>query len=345
MKYRNAKKGILITSVLLVVLSMQANAAPKKHNVKKRVSALEAQVQVLATDLNEIELTPGPQGVQGVKGEDGATGAQGSQGSQGSQGIAGTDGISGVDGNKGETGAIGPQGETGSAGVNGSSCTAIQGNGSATISCDNGTMASVYDQDGSSVSGNNPGDMQYWDGSEWVLITAPTADANYILSSCKGYITWTQNGCPYEIGDTGPAGGIVFYVNDNGLHGLEAAPEDQSGNASWGCIETEIDGADNNSVGSGAQNTTDIVAGCADEGIAAKIADAYQLNDYADWFLPSKDELILLYQQQEVVGGFSADGYWSSSEIDSSNAYARGFGRKTLNEKWYTQRVRAIRAF
>ena len=40
----------------------------------------------------------------------------------------------------------------------------------------------------------------------------------------------------YEIGDTGPAGGIVFYVTDGGLHGLEAAPEDQD-RGEWGCVE------------------------------------------------------------------------------------------------------------
>lgn len=40
----------------------------------------------------------------------------------------------------------------------------------------------------------------------------------------------------YAIGDTGPAGGIVFYVTEGGIHGLEAAQVDQ-GYAPWGCVD------------------------------------------------------------------------------------------------------------
>ncbi len=47
---------------------------------------------------------------------------------------------------------------------------------------------------------------------------------------------------------------------------------------------------------------------------AAIIADAYSLNVFNDWFLPSKDELDLLFQQKSVVGGFASAHYWSSSE-------------------------------
>jgi len=33
----------------------------------------------------------------------------------------------------------------------------------------------------------------------------------------------------YAIGDTGPSGvGIVFYITDGGLHGMEVAPSDRS---------------------------------------------------------------------------------------------------------------------
>jgi hypothetical protein len=44
----------------------------------------------------------------------------------------------------------------------------------------------------------------------------------------------------YEIGKTGPAGGIVFHVTDGGLHGLEASHEDQSTSAEWGCSGIDI---------------------------------------------------------------------------------------------------------
>ncbi len=75
--------------------------------------------------------------------------------------------------------------------------------------------------------------------------------------------------CP-AIGDTGPAGGIVFYIAGDCTHGLEAALVDQSSGAEWGCIDTTISGADGTIVGTGAQNTADIIAGCSELGIAAR---------------------------------------------------------------------------
>ena len=179
-------------------------------------------------------------------------------------------------------------------------------------------------------AGNDVGDMQYWDGSTWVIIPAPKTVVNRpttgSLEFCNGVAGWNvkstcripnpnPNSTVYNIGDNGPAGGKVFYVTDNtGLHGLEAAPGDQAVTVTWGCSGTDIAGADGTAVGTGAANTADIVAGCSEPNTAAKIADAYALNGYMDWYLPSKDELNLLYQQKTVVGGFVSNQYWSSSE-------------------------------
>jgi hypothetical protein len=151
----------------------------------------------------------------------------------------------------------------------------------------------------------------------------------------------------YAIGDTGPAGGIVFYTTDGGLHGLEAAPADQSAGAEWGCYETSISGASETAVGTDAQNTEDIIDDCSETETAARIADAYKLGGYDDWFLPSKDELNLLYQQKAVVGGFANDYYWSSTEVNSRNAWNQGFfnGYQSGYGKHYPLRVRAVRAF
>jgi hypothetical protein len=151
----------------------------------------------------------------------------------------------------------------------------------------------------------------------------------------------------YAIGDTGPAGGIVFYTTDGGLHGLESAPADQSLGAPWGCRGTSIAGAGGTAVGTGAQNTADILAGCSVTGIAAQIADDYTLGGYDDWFLPSKGELNKLYQQRNVVGEFAFDGYWSSTKLDSHDAWAQIF---TIGIQYYPSksnplRVRAVRAF
>ena len=62
-----------------------------------------------------------------------------------------------------------------------------------------------------------------------------------------------------EIGDT-LQGGIVFYVDGTGEHGLVAATEDL-GTYQWGCFGTVLTGADGTSIGTGFQNTLDIASG------------------------------------------------------------------------------------
>ena len=115
----------------------------------------------------------------------------------------------------------------------------------------------------------------------------------------------------------------------------------------WGCYGTSIAGAKGTAVGTGAANTAAIVADCSEANTAAKIADAYALNGYTDWYLPSKDELNLLYQQKTVVGGFAKGDYWSSSEDSSSNAWLQYFsdGYQDYYDKYLTLPVRAVRAF
>jgi hypothetical protein len=157
----------------------------------------------------------------------------------------------------------------------------------------------------------------------------------------------------YAIGDTGPAGGIVFYVTDGGLHGLEAASVDQSSGLTiiWGCFGTLITGADGTLVDTGAQNTGDIVTGCMEAGIAARLADNYWLNGFNDWFLPSKDELNELHANKDVVGGFANGAYWSSSELGDLNAWYQSFGGGAGDGfqggkgKGTSSEVRVIRAF
>ncbi len=149
-------------------------------------------------------------------------------------------------------------------------------------------------------------------------------------------------------------GGIVFYIDGAGS-GLIAANRDQ-GTAAWGCEGTIILGADSTSIGNGAQNTIDILAGCSNIGIAANICDNLTLNGYTDWFLPSKNELNALYLHRAEInyealvnGGntFSNILYWSSSEFSSNNAWMQHFGTSAqLNyNKNFLTKVRAIRTF
>ncbi len=201
------------------------------------------------------------------------------------------------------------------------------------------------------VPGVATGDMQYWDGSAWVLINAPTA-ATATLRFCDGKPSWD---C-IAVGDTGPAGGIVFYVAADGITGLEAAPVDlNAGIYEWGCEGLFI-GTTGTSIGSGATNTTDIVtATCSPTTpgnlIAANAADAYSFGTFDDWFLPSKDELAELYLQRDVVGlgSFASGFYWSSSEFSATDAWDLDFSTgllETGNGKSNQNiGVRAIRAF
>jgi hypothetical protein len=154
----------------------------------------------------------------------------------------------------------------------------------------------------------------------------------------------------YAIGDTGPAGGNVFYITHGGLHGLEAALVDQAA-ARWNCAGTDVVGVDNivtvatPDVRSGAANTALIAAACG--GAAAVAADYVWPNGQTDGFLPNKEELNLLYTQRNVVGGFASNDYWSSSQASASLAWYQGFGLggQYGGGKDYALGVRAVRAF
>ena len=157
---------------------------------------------------------------------------------------------------------------------------------------------------------------------------------------------------PPAIGDT-YQGGIIFYLDGSG-GGLIAAPSDQS-SGEWGCFGDAITGAEGTAIGTGNQNTIDIEAGCTTTGTAADICANLTLDGYSDWFLPSKDELNLMYDnigQGNVlglgnVGNFGSVFYWSSTESDNNNAWVQHFsnGYQGSRFKDYPYDVRAVRAF
>ncbi len=150
----------------------------------------------------------------------------------------------------------------------------------------------------------------------------------------------------YTVGAIGPAGGIVFYVTEGGIHGLEASPVDLA-DSPWGCFGTNISGSDGIAIGTGAQNTADIVAGCVSaEVTAAELTNDYSFNGFTDWFLPSKNELIELYLHRAVMGASNVQ-YWSSTEIDSSTAWRYIFINNTQagGGRGGSIGVRPVRAF
>ena len=176
----------------------------------------------------------------------------------------------------------------------------------------------------------------------------------------QDFATIDNGTCIYrspKVGDLAQ-GGIVFYVDETGQHGLVAAQEDLPGTYEWGCYSASVNGADGQAIGTGYQNTLDIVnQGCATEngGITATQAalDA-EINGYSDWYLPSKDELIEMYNtignggSEGNIGGFSSSPwYWSSSEYGNYVAWFVDFlyGGTDYLYNVNTYRVRVIRAY
>ena len=160
-------------------------------------------------------------------------------------------------------------------------------------------------------------------------------------------------------------GGLVFYVDPTGQHGLIASLSDQSSGIQWYNGVDKVTGATGDGVGAGATNTAIIVAAQSNDtpggNFAAKVAADFSVQEdgvtactgsvdevcYGDWYLPSKHELALLYQQKYIVDGFADDSYWSSAEANSNNAWFMGFldDVKGVTYKYISLPVRAIRAF
>ena len=149
-------------------------------------------------------------------------------------------------------------------------------------------------------------------------------------------------------------GGIVIWVDYTGRHGLVCDLTDYA--AIWGCNGTEIVGADSLTVGSGLQNTEDILAICQTAGIAARVANDLVAQEYSDWHLPSKEELkyiwlnsFIISERSIALGGGGLDAYyWTSSEYDADHAWCWDlkFGADDHSySKETPARVRAIRTF
>jgi hypothetical protein len=115
----------------------------------------------------------------------------------------------------------------------------------------------------------------------------------------------------YKLGDNGPMGGKVYYVDDSGEHGLEAKAADEINSLTW----------------------SDAVIAAGAHGFG--------------WHLPTKTELQMLYEHRNVVRGFAVDDYWSSTELDINSAWIQGFGNGDQDRynKYSKLTVRAVRAF
>ncbi|MBN1649230.1 MAG: DUF1566 domain-containing protein [Spirochaetales bacterium] len=201
----------------------------------------------------------------------------------------------------------------------------------------------------------NSDDIRYW------RIRALNGDGIAASTSWSEIVSFKG---PYGIGETGPAGGIIFYVDTvdtyPGWDYLEAAPNSWNGGAlnpeyEWGGYGYSVGGT-LQEIGSGAANTAAIVAayGAIEpynglSNYAARVCDQLNFGGYDDWFLPSWGELYLMYDNlySSGLGGFTSFAYWSSSEVDSGDAWLQGFGSGSpgSDSKYVYQVVRPVRAF
>jgi len=175
-----------------------------------------------------------------------------------------------------------------------------------------------------------------------------------LVQKMQNAISGSRTTQTYKIGDTGPAGGIVFYDKgtfSNGWRYLEAAPAVSEFIVQWGAMETDIDGT-NSEEGFGKQNT-EIIAErlktLGEFGKAAQICTGMDINGYKDWFLPSSFELNWIYTnlKQKGLGGFGNGWYWSSTQFNKLNAMSMKFESGTVgfSGKISTYSVRAVRSF
>ena len=146
-------------------------------------------------------------------------------------------------------------------------------------------------------------------------------------------------------------GGIIFFLDSAGKHGLIAPAADHGEPAAWSFKDT-INGAKATAIGKGYVNTKSIfktqgAPQSQDNDYAAADCLVFQENGYQDWYLPSKDELNELYKQKNVVGGFNPYAYWSSSEATVSKAWLQNFGSglQTTQVKIASYAFRPVRRF
>jgi hypothetical protein len=186
------------------------------------------------------------------------------------------------------------------------------------------------------------GEPEYFNGTSWVNMAGAAAAS----------VPPPPLGSTYE-------GGKVFYIFQEGdpgyvageTHGLIAAPSDIPSNTYRIFPSCYANYETSTALGTGAANTTKILACTADNVNAAKLVDALTDGGYSDWYLPSKDELNLLYLNRISAGNNFADNqYWSSSEVSFgmyTHAWYQFFtdGGQGPEGKNYQKGVRAIRSF
>ena len=173
--------------------------------------------------------------------------------------------------------------------------------------------------------------------------SSPEASSSNIQSIAADTVT-------HYIGESF-GGGIVFYVNATGRHGLIAAESDLEEPSVWSYTDT-LTNAGYSKIGAGHFNTNKIFRvqgdpGSQSEDYAALECFEFEAGGYTRWYLPSKDELNELFKQKNIVGGFKPFAYWSSTEIELGKAWFQNFGtgKQVKSLKLASYAIRPIRYF
>jgi len=249
--------------------------------------------------------------------------------------------------------------------------------GTLVLNADGGTGEVIF------LGGNNTDELMRLDqnGNLGIGVVNPQAqlhtDGSIRFNSLSGagtrMVVASNNGTlsaqklTYSVGDLAQ-GGVVFWVDETGQHGLVCPISDQSEGVRWFAGEFGYTQAKGDGPLAGKMNTAIIIAsqvfiGDDGETYAARICNELQITaggkTYGDWYLPSKRELELMYQYQPIVnavaianGGesFTNDAYWSSNEAETESiyAYTHDFGSGNVDTFIKSApfiRVRAVRAF
>ena len=192
------------------------------------------------------------------------------------------------------------------------------------------------------------------DGSETQVTAGTNVSVTGSGTTASPYVVNATGATALAIGDS-YQGGIIFWLDATGQHGLIAATADQSTGIQWYNGTYRYTGTTGDGLYAGSMNTAMIVATQMSDNqtgnFAAKVCADYSVTVggviYGDWYLPSKYELNLLYLQKAVVGGFASASYWSSSEDNVYSAWGQYFanGNQNASNKGTTLYVRAVRAF
>ena len=152
---------------------------------------------------------------------------------------------------------------------------------------------------------------------------------NFAFTGLGNVLSFTTKNF-YNVGELGPAGGRIFYSKNDSLGGwnfLEAAPQDYNLELKWSPSSVTVNNTSTD-LGLGETNTNFIVNVNGINNLYSAYASyIYSLNGYSDWYLPSRGELIKMYENLYLngIGGLVSNGqYWSSSEDNfySQNAWS-----------------------